>query len=229
MSSTLLLRFSAPMQAWGTVTQKSIYNTNEFPTRSGIVGILAASKGYDRYHSLDEFEKFRIGIRVDRQGEVLEDYQLSGTQWLESKDRKVSTRRYLTDAVFLVGIEGEKKDLEALAKSIKKPVFPLFFGRKNCLPTCPIVLEIIDETVDYALKSYEKLADKSWGQKEVKIYLEEPVPGEVSRELILNDIPVRYPSGRMQYLQRRVYEYVLEEKEDANVHDQSDFKSEVQP
>ena len=57
MMATLLLRLAAPMQAWGCGSKFDTRRTNREPTKSGVVGLLAAALGIRREQS-DELEKF---------------------------------------------------------------------------------------------------------------------------------------------------------------------------
>ena len=43
--STLLLRLAAPMQSWGISSKFDRRTTNMEPTRSGVIGMLAAAMG----------------------------------------------------------------------------------------------------------------------------------------------------------------------------------------
>ena len=55
----------------------------------------------------------------------------------------VTYRYYLSDAVFLVGLESEEMSfLNALEEALKSPVSPLFLGRRSCPPTLPLALGI---------------------------------------------------------------------------------------
>ena len=101
--STLLLRFAGPMQAWGTGTRFDVCRTNREPTKSGVVGLLAAALGLRRDAPLDALASLRFGVRVDREGVVLQDYHMVRGE----KSAYVTRRYYLCDAVFLVGVSGE--------------------------------------------------------------------------------------------------------------------------
>ena len=46
--STLLLRFAGPMQAWGADARFDVCRTNREPTKSGVIGLLAAALGQRR-------------------------------------------------------------------------------------------------------------------------------------------------------------------------------------
>ena len=46
--ATLLLRLAAPLQSWGMDSKFETRKTNREPTKSGVVGLLAASVGIGR-------------------------------------------------------------------------------------------------------------------------------------------------------------------------------------
>ena len=52
--STLLLRLAAPLQAWGINSKFDIRKTEREPSKSGVVGLLAAALGRRRDESLDD-------------------------------------------------------------------------------------------------------------------------------------------------------------------------------
>ena len=46
--ATLLLRLAAPMQSWGIDSKFDTRKTNREPTKSGVIGLLAAALGLRR-------------------------------------------------------------------------------------------------------------------------------------------------------------------------------------
>lgn len=156
--AVLLLRLSAPLQAWGTENSKfEIRKTGREPSKSGIVGLLAAALGIRRNEpeKLRELNALRIGVRIDRAGKLLRDYQT-----VQAKPPYVTSRYYLSDAVFLVGLEGERELLKRIEFALSHPVFPLFLGRRSCPPTLPIVLDDIKEDgLIKVLRTYPTLDD----------------------------------------------------------------------
>jgi len=46
--TVLLLNFSAPLQAWGASSRFNYRDTRREPTKSGIIGLLAAAQGRSR-------------------------------------------------------------------------------------------------------------------------------------------------------------------------------------
>ena len=129
--STLLLRFAAPMQAWGADSRFDIRKTNREPTKSGVVGLLAAALGLQRDAPLNELTALRMGVRVDQEGVLLRDFHMVHGK----KDPYVTTRYYLCDAVFLVGVFSEDEALmRRLEEAVRNPAFLLFLGRRSCPP-----------------------------------------------------------------------------------------------
>ena len=90
-----------------------------------------------------------MGMRVDCEGSLLRDWHVAGvggylraSGTVERENVIPSTRYYLADARFLVGLEGEDADLLArLHAALRDPVWPLFLGRKACVPGEPVWLD----------------------------------------------------------------------------------------
>src|SRR3989338_4528918 len=150
---TFLLRLVGPMQSWGTTSRFDQRDTGKEPSKSGVVGLLAAALGIDREKRTDlkPLIKLSMGVRHDRSGVPKRDYQTAGcaandtiikADGTQSKDGVVSDRFYLADAAFLVGLEGD--DRAFLAKcdaALRDPVWPSALGRKSYVPSEPIWLE----------------------------------------------------------------------------------------
>ena len=68
--ATLLLRLAAPLQAWGSGSKFNIRSTEREPTKSGVIGMIAAAMGIQRNddpHKLDPLNALRFGVRVERE------------------------------------------------------------------------------------------------------------------------------------------------------------------
>lgn len=140
--STLLLRLVGPMQSWGTTSRFDQRDTGKEPSKSGVVGLLAAALGIDREYwtDLEPLTRLSMGVRHDRSGVPKRDYQTA--QDIISADHSkihktaVTTREYLADACFLVGFEG--KDINLLKRihaALQNPVWTLALGRKSYVPS----------------------------------------------------------------------------------------------
>ena len=145
---TLLLRLVGPMQSWGTTSRFDQRDTGKEPSKSGVVGLLAAALGIDRenWTDLEPLTHLSVGIRHDRPGVPKRDYQTA--QHIISADRSkihetaVTTRDYLADAAFLVGLECDERSLlERIHNALRDPVWPLALGRKSYVPSEPIWIE----------------------------------------------------------------------------------------
>jgi CRISPR system Cascade subunit CasD len=144
MTSSLTLCIDAPMQSWGTTSRFIIRDTATEPTKSGIVGLLAAALGVarDDTEKIAQLAELRMGVRVDREGIIERDYHTTQNvpTTLGGGHRTiVSNRYYLADGVFLIVLEGEPSLLAQLHAAVQHPHWPLFFGRKAYVPTRPLL------------------------------------------------------------------------------------------
>ena len=156
----LALLLDAPMQAWGHASRFERRTTALHPTRSGVIGLLAAALGIDKYAhdesaQLDRLTPLRITTitlpRRDRRGELpivrLEDYHTVGPRegirrasGKVDKDATVQTyRHYLLDARFGILLEGPSPLLTEIAAALRDPCWGVWFGRKCCLPATPLL------------------------------------------------------------------------------------------
>lgn len=151
---TLLLRIRGPMQSWGTSSRFSIRDTGKEPSKSGVIGLLCAAVGISRDDANSGNQEFRMltelkmGVRVLREGVMQKDYHTAldvikadGTAPKRPKDPKftsLSTRWYLSDADFVVALEGEWPLLQSIQQALQNPKWQLFLGRKSFLASLPV-------------------------------------------------------------------------------------------
>ena len=145
---TLLLRLAGPMQSWGTTSRFDQRDTGKEPSKSGVIGLLAAALGIDRenWTNLEPLTRLSMGVRHDRPGVPKRDYQTAGcaaadtiikADGKQAKDGGVVSQRfYLADACFLVGLEGEDVTLlNRIHTALQNPVWTLALGRKSYVPS----------------------------------------------------------------------------------------------
>ena len=180
---TLLLRLAGPMQAWGDESKYDIRGTKKEPTKSGVIGMIAAALGLPRDSKkiVSLAEKIRMGVRVDQPGTVIQDfhtarapkykkngfldYDEAGNIIME-KSPYVTQRFYLSDAVFLVGLECDDEELlKRIEYAIKNPLFPLFLGRRSCPPTLPVLLGTESGELESALHDSPWIASDWYKEK----------------------------------------------------------------
>lgn len=158
--ATLLLRLAGPLQSWGVECKFETRRTMNFPTKSGVIGMIASAMGYSREQSLDTLNSLNFGVRVDHQGELLCDYHTA-----MGEKPYITRRYYLSDAIFLAGLENDNIEfLHEIENALKNPVYPLFLGRRSCPPTMPLVLGIRDKNLLDSLKD-EKWLLEDWRKK----------------------------------------------------------------
>ncbi len=145
---TLLIRLCGPMQSWGTRSRFTERDTEMEPSKSGVVGILCAALGRPRSEDVSDLAAFMVGVRVDNEGTMANDYHTAGgvdgvarAAGGVSKNAVLSNRQYLAGADFLVGLEGpDEALLRRLEDALRAPRWQLSLGRKSFLPSVPICL-----------------------------------------------------------------------------------------
>ena len=180
MGQFLVFQLYGPMAAWGDIAVGETRRSAAHPSKSAILGLLAATQGIDR----DQEELHRkmaqaygFAVKAFSLGSLLVDYH---TVQVPSQKRKrvlrtrrdeissiplntlLSSREYRCDAVYIIAIwiacPPPPFDLAELSESIQKPSFSLYLGRKSCPPAAPLgptVLETRD--LKTALDSYPNL------------------------------------------------------------------------
>lgn len=137
------MRFAGQMQSWGTRSRFDNRDTEVAPSKSGVLGLVAAALGRERTESVTDLAALRLGVRIDREGILLNDYHTAqDVIKADGSGRQataLSVRHYLADAVFLVGLEGEdRRTLETINKALENPRWPLALGRRSFPPSAPV-------------------------------------------------------------------------------------------
>jgi CRISPR system Cascade subunit CasD len=180
----LTLRLAGPLQSWGSASEFNRRDTDPIPTKSGIVGLLAAADGRRREDPILDLLELRLGIRVDQPGTLLRDYHtvsdFRGLPLLSAsvdsrghqkkttspdgrgKHTAVTERFYLQDAVFVAVVEGSRQLLSGLAEAITNPTFPLALGRRCCVPSQPLLLYPASDSPFWATPLETTLGSVPW-------------------------------------------------------------------
>jgi CRISPR system Cascade subunit CasD len=158
----LLMRLAGPLQSWGINSEFNSRRTAAEPTKSGIVGLLAAALGRNRDQPIHDLTALRLGVRTDQAGTRLRDYHTASdhrgqpllSAQVDSKGRQkrtappkptqVTQRYYLQDALFIAACEGPRTLLDELDHALKAPAYPLALGRRSCPPAGPVSLGVRD-------------------------------------------------------------------------------------
>ena len=167
MTRFLMLTLYAPTSSWGDIAVGETRDTWDRPSRSAVLGLIAAAKGLERadqqaHEDLDA--SVGVAVRLDAPGRALDDYHTAQTapssvirrlvnptrkQALEAgKPETILSRRYYrTDALATAALWNKPNASVSLAEieqALRQPAFVLFAGRKaNALglPLDPQCLE----------------------------------------------------------------------------------------
>lgn len=227
--ATLVLRLGGPLQSWG---DRSVFNrrdTRPEPTKSGVLGLLAAAAGRPREEPPGELLDLRMGVRVDQPGTLLRDYHTvsdyrgrplpqagvsaKGLQKPTSpaKFTHVTQRFYLQDAVFLTALQGPAAFVRALADALRRPVFPLALGRRSCVPTQPLLLGVRDAPLEEVLRAESWQATERAKELYVRSRRARPATIDLPATLddadgddSLNDVPQSFAPRDRRFVSRRI-------------------------
>ncbi len=148
--SFITLLLDAPLQSWGISSRFERRGTALHPSKSAVVGIIAAAMGIDKYDPTEpvqiaELAELNITMITLPKGNPMrriEDFHTTeGTLRADGSRNKncvVSKREYLVDARFGVLIQGENTLLHRVASALQNPVWGVWLGRKSCIPALPI-------------------------------------------------------------------------------------------
>lgn len=208
--ATLLLQLYGPMQSWRTGARLERRATQPLPSKSGVVGLLAAALGRPRGADVSDLAALRMGVRADRPGRVEIDYQTVREVVPAGGGRPKnvqSWREYVADAAFLVGLEGERGFLEELARALQRPARIPYLGQKGFYPAAPIYRGIrLRKGLEEALTA-EPAIVRAHEPFEANLYLEDPAGGMVLYDAPEPELPrIGYPRalGERRLTVRRV-------------------------
>ena len=173
--SCLALLLDGPMQSWGFTSRFTRRTTALHPTKSAIVGLLAAAMRIDKnapgeaplIARLAALKCTTITLPKKHSGTELPilrliDYQTIGggynksTQWMKKPrsasgktlETVLSQRHYLLDARFGVLLKGDRDWLEEIANHLRNPAWGVWLGRKCCIPSSPLLVGIGCDNVE---------------------------------------------------------------------------------
>lgn len=213
---TLVLRFDGPMQSWSVDSKFKTRSAGRWPSRSGIIGMLAAALGMERDADLSAFTSLKIVVRIDVPGIVLPDYhsirrwdRSGGTSVSIGNALAVSNRYYFEDSIFTVFLQDEDDKIDKYAYAINHPVYSLFLGRKSCPTTPDLVYGVYEDIIENVIGSIEVkkkpvASIRGKDDKYTPIIIRDAKDGEIGD--IIKDVPIDYSIRNRQYSGRSVVE-----------------------
>lgn len=178
----LVFRLWGPMASWGEIAVGERRGSWGRPSRSGVLGLVAAALGVERgdtpaHRRLEE--ELGLAIRMDHPGKPMRDYhtaqspsQKRGARWATRRDELnpegdlntiLSERGYYTEMAAVIALWARGTSpaypLPRIEASLAEPVFTLYLGRKACPLGSPPAARIVPaETLDAALRTYDEMA-----------------------------------------------------------------------
>ena len=227
----LALYLIAPLQSWGAASKFGERGTLDAPTRSGLLGMLAAACGVDKNDTARERDwlvraaGLVLSIYAFRRGNRLTDYQTVGSHYdtddpwqrrmiptaADGKPRTtdVTHRDYLSESIFGAVLSGDEVFISKLADGIANPIWGVWLGRKSCIPTEPVFAGVFDsdETARDALiarfhASRSRSTAKGMGKEVDSPVFSVIETGAEDAEELVFDVPTSF--GQRKYRTRRI-------------------------
>lgn len=211
MTTYLVFRLYGPMASWGEIAVGESRHSAVYPSRSALLGLLGAALGVEREDDAGQqalVSGYRLAVKMLSAGSPLRDYhtvqappQRRNTKYRtrrqeladgEQLGTLLSAREYRCDALAVVVVEaldGATWSLEQLQKSLLRPVFALYLGRKSCplaLPLHPQLIEAESALVAASTARQPSLASMLYSGQE------QPWPAKSDRYLLRPATPRFY-------------------------------------
>lgn len=151
---------------------RDVFYTEIYPTKSAIIGLIGSALGYQRnseelielnkkinniqckivnvestpitvltdFQTIRSFTKYTTFQNKKKQGQLIPFNTVDGGIKNEGLVKRVN---YLQNADFEVYVCADDSFLKQIYEAIQNPVYPLYLGRKCCIPNKPIVEDFI--------------------------------------------------------------------------------------
>ncbi|MFE2578902.1 type I-E CRISPR-associated protein Cas5/CasD [Streptomyces sp. NPDC059378] len=212
MSSVLVLRLAGPLQSWGASSRFTRRTTESAPTKSGVIGLLAAAAGIERGddQALAPLAALRFGVRIDQPGTRIRDFHTAHHR-VSGKSMPLTERFYLADAVFVAALEGEHTLLAQSYTALQAPVYPPFLGRRSCPPAEQLELGLHEDAelenvlaqVPWQASPWYRRQHRRHAPQELTV-LREAAASEHTVADTLRDQPVSFTAAHRRHALRTV-------------------------
>lgn len=168
---TATIRLTAPLQSYGNQASFNQRTSDNYPSKSAVIGIIAAALGYRRDDArILQLNNLLFAVRIEQSGNMMTEFQTVEYQKSSTKTaRKLTYREFIQDAVFMVAIGSDNDhEIEKIVSALKHPKFQLYLGRRSNPPAGPLMIETYDE--ENPLQVLEKLSWQAepWYQKRLR-------------------------------------------------------------
>ena len=156
----LVFRLYGPLASWGLAAVGGDRPTGLYPSRSALIGIMAAGLGVKREDELlleQLNSSIKLAVKQLVPSTLMRDYHTTqvptSTKKVEHATRKselavpklntiLSSRDYRCDGLWVVAVSlttDSLFSLEKIEKALLTPVFTLYMGRKSCPLAVPLM------------------------------------------------------------------------------------------
>lgn len=235
----LLLWLEAPLQSWGHDSKFGRRDTLNFPTKSGVLGLLCCALGsggeqkellakfvlleqtvisfvrtttkkdgktikHEPEPLLRDFHMIGAGYNLNDPWEkFLEPYKSDGkARNSDGGGTKMTYRYYLQDAHFAVIMEVPEDMTETLANALQNPVWDLYLGRKNCVPT-DFIYRGIFSSQEEAVAQIQCIIQEKKLTENFRVLNGDHSATYQGEVFTLNDVPIQFGENK-QYRDRFV-------------------------
>ena len=223
MNKYVLLWLEAPLQSWGFETKFGRRETLDYPTKSGVLGLILSAMGRsgEQQELLGSFSSldFQVGIYPPKDNvPKLEDFHMVGSGYnandpfekhmqaktFEGKSPTnysgiLTYRYYLQDMAFAVACQVPEQYESEIVSSLQCPTWSPYLGKKCCVPT-EIIYQGLYENYEQAFNRADELSKLKGRSMTQRVYQGESDKGE---SLLLNDVPTQFGTKK-RYISRYV-------------------------
>jgi len=231
----LILWLEAPLQSWGSSSKFSRRDTERFPTKSGIFGLLLSALGArgaqeNILSHLSQYSQVVVSYGKEHENgpSLLMDFQMVGSGY-DEKDpwhqnlipkkadgkasvgggSKMTYRYYLQDARFAVIQELDVAFAQEIEIALKQPTYDVFLGKKHCIPS------------DFVYRGTYLSFDEAWDEAKaiaaekglVPLFQVADADTSDPDATCVMDVPIRYGEQK-QYAERYVVKKELYGREE---------------
>lgn len=225
----IVLWLESPLQSWGVESRFGRRESLNFPTKSGVMGIICASLGaggeqcdlLSRFSKLD-IEAISYQLMSDDKpipkAPLLEDFQMVGSGYdlqdpwealmvpkkSDGKNAvgggtKLTYRYYLQDAAFAVLLEVPDDMSDEIASALISPTWSISLGRKCCVPS-ELVYQGTFADIEEARLHADEIAKLKSRKALFRVIQGVADEGDA---ITINDVPVRFGDSKL-YQERQV-------------------------
>lgn len=212
-----MLKFSGPLQSWGTTAHFETRHTDFYPSKSAVIGLLAASLGYrrDETDQIVRLNGLSFGVRIDQKGELLKDYHTARKHKADGAFERtyVTERYYLQDAVFVVALSSAEDQLiDQIAYALAHPYFQPFMGRRSLPLPMDFIVGIYDRGLIESLQELPWQAAK-WYQKNHSALLDAFVDADLVQDKqaqLRKDRVLSFNQKNRQFVYRKEVQFYID-------------------